>query len=183
MGFRRERLPNARDFWERQFGQLRGRGRRVKVLCCLHPDHHPSLSINLVTGCFRCWSCGARGGDLIDFVMLRDKCDFKRACQTLDCWDGAELSAEAKAAQKRADKARVRLKAERLAEIERARVARIEARDWLHCCERIYREAIEGLRPDDEIGWAIAALAFDEVVDAEAEYFDVCGLERVETDA
>jgi len=52
--------------------------------CCFHyPDKHPSLSINLNNGAFRCLSCGVKGGGLIDFYMRLHGVDFKTAIQAL----------------------------------------------------------------------------------------------------
>jgi DNA primase len=34
-----------------------------------HDDTNPSLSINLNIGCFNCFACGTKGGDLIAFHM------------------------------------------------------------------------------------------------------------------
>ena len=41
---------------------------RHRCLCPFHEDHHPSLSFNLRTNTYRCWSCGASGGT-IDLAM------------------------------------------------------------------------------------------------------------------
>src|SRR5690242_9834357 len=40
------------------------------------------FSINTVKGVFNCRGCQARG-DVIDFVMFVDGCDFNTACETL----------------------------------------------------------------------------------------------------
>ena len=45
--------------------------------CPFHDDAKPgSFKINRETGAFKCWSCGASGGDIIAFVELRDDLDF-----------------------------------------------------------------------------------------------------------
>ena len=39
-------------------------------LCPFHPDHTPgSFRVNLVTGAYKCFSCGMAGGDVVAFVM------------------------------------------------------------------------------------------------------------------
>jgi hypothetical protein len=86
--FDRSRL-NPRPFYEREFsGQLRriSRSGWVSVTCRFHPDKHPSLRVNTVTGAYRCWACGA-SGDLVRFVMQTRNCDFRSACEELGCWD------------------------------------------------------------------------------------------------
>lgn len=57
-------------------------------LCPFHPDRHAgSFRVNLDTGAFRCFSCGARGGDIVAFVRLRHGVDFRTAMRLLaDAW-------------------------------------------------------------------------------------------------
>lgn len=53
-------------------------------LCPFHDDRRPgSFNINLSSGAFRCFACGARGGDVIAFVMLRDNLAFPEALRAL----------------------------------------------------------------------------------------------------
>ena len=41
-------------------------------LCPFHEDRRPgSFVVNKASGAFRCFSCGAKGGDIIAFHMLR----------------------------------------------------------------------------------------------------------------
>jgi DNA primase len=43
--------------------------------------------VNLDTGAFRCFSCGARGADVITFVQLRHGLSFPDALRALsDAW-------------------------------------------------------------------------------------------------
>lgn len=56
----------------------------VAGLCPFHSDHKAgSFKINLKTGAYKCWSCGASGGDIIDFVQKRDHLDFFEALKSL----------------------------------------------------------------------------------------------------
>ena len=53
-------------------------------LCPFHPDRRPgSFHVNLDSGAFRCFSCGARGGDIIAFVELRGGLTFRLAVDAL----------------------------------------------------------------------------------------------------
>lgn len=53
-------------------------------LCPFHPDKHiGSFRINLDTGGFKCFSCGASGGDIIDYVRRRQGCTFLEAIEVL----------------------------------------------------------------------------------------------------
>lgn len=47
-------------------------------LCPFHGDHNPSLSVNIETGLFRCFSCDARG-DIFTFYQKYKDCDFPTA--------------------------------------------------------------------------------------------------------
>lgn len=85
----RELLPPSRVFYRNEFPRLSRPSRGwARTNCPLHEGKNPtSFSVNLETGSFWCHSCGARGGDLIDYFMQRDHCDFLTACKTLGCWD------------------------------------------------------------------------------------------------
>lgn len=51
-------------------------------LCPFHADAHAgSFRVHTESGAFHCFSCGARGGDILAFVMLRDGLSFR---ETLD---------------------------------------------------------------------------------------------------
>lgn len=45
-------------------------------LCPFHSDSNPSLSLNLSSGAFNCFSCGAKGGP-VDLLMQTGGLDFK----------------------------------------------------------------------------------------------------------
>jgi putative DNA primase/helicase len=51
-------------------------------LCPFHDDHNPSLSLNLTSGVFNCFSCGAKGG-AIDLCMEVWGADFKTTLHRL----------------------------------------------------------------------------------------------------
>lgn len=57
-------------------------GHANKVLCPLHNDTNPSLSIDHSKNIWYCHGCG-RGGDVIDFIIERDHIDFKTAVKVL----------------------------------------------------------------------------------------------------
>jgi hypothetical protein len=86
--FRRELLPPARAFYEGEVGKLTRPSRGwAKANCPFHKSKSgTSFSVNIETGGFHCFGCDARGGDLIDFVMLRDHLSFKAAAQSLGAW-------------------------------------------------------------------------------------------------
>jgi CHC2 zinc finger len=76
-GARREPVPHHPDpqaIYSREVEALEiGHGEWATGLCPFHADGHPSFSVNLVTGGFVCHatSCGAKGGSVTAFFMLR----------------------------------------------------------------------------------------------------------------
>ncbi len=61
---------------------LTRRGKEFVGLCPFHDDHKPSLNVSPVKQIFKCWSCGV-GGDVIRFVQLSERIDFKDALARL----------------------------------------------------------------------------------------------------
>ena len=61
---------------------LKKNGKGYKGLCPFHEDKTPSLSVNPETNLWQCFGCSA-GGDVIRFVELVDKVDFKEALKRL----------------------------------------------------------------------------------------------------
>jgi DNA primase len=62
----------------------RGGGWRDGGLCPFHDDQHAgSFRVKLDTGSFKCFACGANGGDIIAFTQLRDGLSFPEALQKL----------------------------------------------------------------------------------------------------
>jgi DNA primase len=51
-------------------------------LCPFHNDQNPSLSVNIETGLYHCFACGA-GGDIFKFYMLIKGVNFKTALTEL----------------------------------------------------------------------------------------------------
>lgn len=144
--FRRDLLPPAAAFYANEVRKLSRPSRGwAKALCPFHPDKHPSLSVNLDSGGFLCFSCGAKGGSIIDFVMLRDHVDFRAAAQSLGAWesstDNRRLRAEV--AERRRQRARRDAVAERLVEIERD--LRLRYRGEIHQLETLQRQVVEQL--------------------------------------
>ncbi len=63
----RECLPSPFLYYKKIFPNIILGSEWVSVRCVFHNDSNPSLSINLKNGGFNCFSCGAKGGDLIAF--------------------------------------------------------------------------------------------------------------------
>jgi len=75
-------IPPA-DFYRAELPAMpppRGGGWHDGGLCVFHADNHAgSFRVNLETGAFTCFSCGAKGSDIIAFVQLRDGLSFPEA--------------------------------------------------------------------------------------------------------
>ena len=86
--FNRSGLPKPLDYYRQQFSKLRINKSSdwMKVNCCFHEDHNPSLSIHLKSGGFKCFSCGAKGGDVLAFHMQRYGLTFIAAVTALEAW-------------------------------------------------------------------------------------------------
>lgn len=82
----RSRLPDPVALLESWGFRFHGRGRWLNMTCPWHDDSHPSLRINVETGAYRCFVCGAHGGDLISFVRAYRHLSFREACEILGAW-------------------------------------------------------------------------------------------------
>src|SRR5438132_13334749 len=87
--FRRELLPPARAFYERELGRL-GRPNSKgwsSTRCPFHGSKSgKSLSVNVQTGAFHCFGCDSRGGDLIDCLRKLHGYSFKSAAKLVGGW-------------------------------------------------------------------------------------------------
>jgi len=87
--FRREDLPAPLTYYPGEDVKLFGRGIWRSARCVFHCDHNPSLRVNVQTGAFKCMSCGAHGGDVLDFHRKRYGMGFVTAAKDLGAWTGA----------------------------------------------------------------------------------------------
>jgi len=69
---------------------LRRQGRGYVGLCPWHNDSRPSLQVNQERQTWKCWVCDI-GGDIFNFVMKREGCDFVEALRILADRAGIEL--------------------------------------------------------------------------------------------
>jgi hypothetical protein len=65
-----------------QYVQLRKMGREYVGLCPFHVEKTPSFAVSPDKQLFHCFGCGA-GGNIFDFVMRMEDCDFRTAVQRL----------------------------------------------------------------------------------------------------
>ena len=85
--FDKTKLPRPLDYYQNEFDGMNIKHEWAKVPCCFHNDSNPSLNINLMQGHFKCFSCGAKGGDLLAFHQLRYNLGFKEAVDYFEAWE------------------------------------------------------------------------------------------------
>ncbi|RJQ72235.1 MAG: hypothetical protein C4519_18815 [Desulfobacteraceae bacterium] len=75
---------NIPEFYQSELKEISKPDSRgwAKAICKFHPDHSPSLGVNLNTGAFKCMSCDA-AGDLFKFHMDVHGCDFSTTLREL----------------------------------------------------------------------------------------------------
>ncbi|MDO8415735.1 MAG: DUF3987 domain-containing protein [Agitococcus sp.] len=138
-------LPSADSYYNSAF-TLKGRKHKHLVPCCFHQDKSPSLSLDLRTGRFNCFGCGASGGDILDFHKLKNGLSTTEAAKDLGAWvDTHSEPEEAIAARK-----------ERIAEADRHRQAQkqqaeqqelAEANAYLPAIQTIIKNAAKYATP------------------------------------
>lgn len=86
--FDHTRLPDPLMYYATELERLRPQGRHASARCPFHDDAHPSLTVNLATGAFRCHvpECGAHGSGVLDFHMARYGIGFVAAAKALGAW-------------------------------------------------------------------------------------------------
>ncbi len=87
--FDRSKLPSPPRYFESQGLTLSSGGAWRNAVCPFHADTKPSLRIRIETGAFKCMACGAHGGDVLAFHMLKYGQNFKSAAMGLGAWKGA----------------------------------------------------------------------------------------------
>lgn len=76
-------VASPRDYYSRELRSFYPRKVQATALCPFHNDRKPSLSINLFTGQFYCFACGAFGGSILCFQMQRYQQTKDQAIKTL----------------------------------------------------------------------------------------------------
>lgn len=179
--FAPERKPVPSTFYRLEIGKLSRPSRGwAKGNCVFHESRsRSSFSVNLDSGAFHCFGCGAHGGDVITFVRLRYKLNFQQAAELLGAWDGEATSmSRSELHRQRRERARMQLEAAERVETERLR--RIEATDWLRTLERSYsfasdrltelrRGSLERYVGESEDCWGILSAALPQIRVAESE--------------
>lgn len=86
-GFDRNLLPPVDSYYRLQLPGLKVKsGDWSQTRCCFHEEKHASLSVNLISGAYKCFACGAAGGDIIAFHRARYQMTFVEAAKDLGAW-------------------------------------------------------------------------------------------------
>ena len=80
--------PDLLSYYPTELERLHPTGRHASARCPFHDDAHPSLTVNLASGAFRCHvpECGAQGRGVLDFHMARHGLGFVAAAKALGAW-------------------------------------------------------------------------------------------------
>ena len=77
-------FPTPTVYYQQEFPNLKiCENTWMSVKCCFHEDRQPSLRLNLKNGSFRCFGCGARGGNIIAFHCQRYRLTFAQTILAL----------------------------------------------------------------------------------------------------
>lgn len=169
-------LPPPRTFYEADLGKLSRPSRGwARTTCPFHQgSNKTAFAVNLETGGFFCFNCGIKGGDLVDFVRLRDKCDFKQAAIALGAWRDQEMLPIEKKKLRQSQRKREQLDST-VGSIEQAeRDLRFHYRNEIHTLERLQRETRERMRnfpADMEQCWQALTETLPRFREAVAAYY------------
>lgn len=87
MSFNRDLLPDPATYFENNGHSLfRKTAKGFRTDCTIHGGTNPNLSVARDSGAFFCFSCGAKGGNVLDYEMQATGCDFVTAAKTLNAW-------------------------------------------------------------------------------------------------
>ncbi|MEM5341609.1 CHC2 zinc finger domain-containing protein [Paraburkholderia azotifigens] len=86
--FHRERMPAVADVLRLlEVKPMRpNRSGYAQVCCPIHGEIHPSLSVHLARGNWRCVACGASGGDILELYGQVRHLSFVEAACELAYW-------------------------------------------------------------------------------------------------
>lgn len=81
------------------YTRLRCVGAQYRGLCPFHSERNPSLYIEPLQKLWKCFGC-ERGGDVFDFVMLAEDCDFPSALRIISDLSGVVRESEPRSGER-----------------------------------------------------------------------------------
>src|SRR5207237_6459361 len=98
---------------------------------------------HLQTGGFFCHGCQRKGGDVVSFIMQRDRIDFRSACKLLGCWQGVSKEERLKLDNEAARRKQEREQAAQIKDVERTQ--RLALREEIYSLVQIQADVSERL--------------------------------------
>jgi hypothetical protein len=87
MSFNRDHLPDPVRYFEDRGHTLHGKtGKRFRTNCTIHGGAGPNLSVIRETGAFFCFTCNAKGGDVLAYHQQANDLEFIDAAKALGAW-------------------------------------------------------------------------------------------------
>jgi putative DNA primase/helicase len=105
--FHKELLPDAVSYFAQYRLPLVGKGKQRQGACPIHGGSD-SLSVNVESGCWFCFSCGEKGGDMLDFHRKVHGVGFVEAARELGAWIDASPDGKSRSQTSHAERAPAR---------------------------------------------------------------------------
>jgi hypothetical protein len=175
-------IPAARPFLESE-GVIKPGNRpdskgNIKGNCIAHVSKSRKSCSYSLDGRFYCFGCGAHG-DLIDFVKLRHRVDFRTAAKILGAWRDSPLTQHEQSELNQRAFARQQQREHTIHAEEARRKERLALRFEIHEDTRLMKDVSLRLRDDveNETLWECLELLWNCRELTEREYMHACGLE------
>jgi CHC2 zinc finger len=87
--FRRDRVPSVAELLclLNLTASKPNRSGYMQMRCPIHGEENPSLSIHLEHGNWKCFACGATGGDALELYRRVRRISFAQAAHELGAWE------------------------------------------------------------------------------------------------
>lgn len=148
---------NPAYFYEQELGmELRFRNGWAQAgLCPFHEDHRAGSFHVSDRGGFKCFACGARGGDVIDFISKRDEIPFAQALLKIATQEGVNDQATPQQRRQISESSKRRATAEAIRNADHAvRVASCAVVDAIKGGADLPKETMANLKKAQELSWA-----------------------------
>ena len=75
-------LPKPFEFYSRVLGSGVKNGSWInRIHCPFHEDHTPSFGVNIESGGYNCFGCGAKGGSIVHFYARLKGISYRQAAE------------------------------------------------------------------------------------------------------
>jgi hypothetical protein len=88
MSFNRALLPDPLSYFQSHGHTVFKKATKgFRTDCTIHGGKSPNLSVHRETRAFFCFTCGAKGGNVLDYEMQATGCDFVTGAKVLGAWE------------------------------------------------------------------------------------------------